>query len=360
MQAVGNNPSWFQPNNLFQEKGLNKVLIVTSNLFLNHAAGVGHPESPKRMEAIWDKLKEAELLTPDNTIEPRMATENEILTCHSSNYYQKLKELTSSLGKKEGSHAFKERSCKKKNVEGDFGYNFKTLESALYAAGAPLTAIDHILDPLNNIKRAYCISRPPGHHAHYPTGSGFCIFNNAVIAAKYAIQKGFAKVLIVDWDVHHGDGTQTMTERDPNIFYFSTHRDTSNGFYPGKSFGKREQTGISKGKGTVLNCPIDPDKVEDTRKAIRDAFDQDLTAAMISFKPNLVIISCGFDAHKNDSLVEGGLQLEDEDYAYLTEVCIRIADFYSEGRIVSILEGGYNLEAIANASKIHVETLARI
>lgn len=335
-------------------KAKEHVVIVTDKIFRKHITGDDHVESPKRVDAIKKALKQSGLKNKNNSLKPRKATREEILLCHTKKYYDEVKRQV--RGMTEETESFSTEACHAPYVEGDFQISPKTFKTSLFAAGAPLTAIDYILDEANNTKRAFAIVRPPGHHAHANTGSGFCVFNNVAIAARYALQKGIERVLIIDWDVHHGDGTQTLTEHDPSIFYFSTHKDTSRGFYPGPHWGRRSQKGKKEGKGTVLNCPINPDKVN-PREAVRKAFAEDLTIAMESFKPKLILISCGFDAHKNDTLV--GLGLEDEDYAFLTDISVQIANKHAEGRIVSILEGGYSLETIAGAAKVHVEALSK-
>jgi acetoin utilization deacetylase AcuC-like enzyme len=348
----------------------NRVVIVADKtIFMQHMTGKNfqgqdHPESPKRVEAIEEALREAGLMDPENTVRPRQATTEEITVCHDKSYQEELKRQINDLQVKRKQHAsFNSKILThdylpdraESNIPGDFEISPETLNVALYAAGAPLTSIEYILNKDNKTSRAFCIVRPPGHHAHQQTGSGFCVFNNVAIAAKHLTQNlGFQRVLIVDWDAHHGDGTQELTEDDEKIFYFSTHKDTINGFYPGTHWGRADQKGVGKGKGTVLNCPVQGSK-EECRMGILKAFREQLVPAMEIYKPDFVLISCGFDAHEKDPLV--GLGLKDEDYAELTSIVIDIA---KGAPIVSILEGGYNLDAIAEVAKVHVETLMRI
>lgn len=329
------------------------VLVANKTLFKQHWTGARHPEAPQRVEAIENALREAHLMDQHNTILPRLATSLEISLCHSNAYQKELKKQIEALQCKDKSYApFDNQACQTAHVPGDFQISPDTLNVALYAAGAPLTAIEYILNKENQTSRAFCIVRPPGHHAHYQTGSGFCVFNNVAIAAKHLTQNlGFKRVLIVDWDAHHGDGTQDLIEDDEKIFYFSTHRDTKDGFYPGSHWGKKEQHGV---KRNVLNCPVSGSQ-EKCREGILSAFESQLIPAMDKYKPDFVLISCGFDAHEHDSLV--GLGLTDEDYREMTRICVGIAEKYAQGRIVSVLEGGYNLEAIAGAAKVHVEAL---
>jgi acetoin utilization deacetylase AcuC-like enzyme len=324
------------------------VIVANKAVFMRHDTGWRHCESPQRVEAIEMALKEAHLMQPANTIMPRAASQAEVALCHASHYIQELRRQVTSLCDQR-SIPFDKTHHQFPHIAADFQISPSTYETALYAAGAPLSAIDYILNPSYQTKRAFCIVRPPGHHAHRDSGSGFCVFNSVAIAAKYLAQRGH-KVVIVDWDAHHGEGTQELVEKDPNIYYFSTHMDTANGFYPGPHWGHASDKGSYH---NVLNCPVSGTQ-ESCRKGILQAFDT-LESAMDTFKPDFLLISCGFDAHENDSLV--GLGLKDEDYMTMTKICIRIADKYAQGRIVSVLEGGYNLEAISGAAKVHVETL---
>lgn len=340
------------------EAGAAKRVLVVANqtLFKEHFTGDYHPESPQRVEAIEAALRNAGLMDEENSVHPREATTEEISRCHDKAYQNELKRQVEGL-----QHLYKEHShfdtshWKVDLVAGDFIICPKTLQIALFAAGAPLTAVEVILDEGNEISRAFCIVRPPGHHAHQHCGSGFCVFNNVAIAAKHLTSNlGFNRVLIVDWDGHHGDGTQDLTQEDPKIFYFSTHCDTSDGFYPGPDWGRPDQQGIGAGKGTVMNCPVSGTP-EECRRAIFEAFRSKLVPAMDKYQPEFLLISCGFDAHENDPLV--GLGLKDEDFGELTRICMAIAEKYAKGRIVSVLEGGYDLDALAGAAKAHVEAL---
>lgn len=351
---IENNEPRQQGDELLEVKKQAQRVIVVANkqVFMQHSTGMGHPESPKRVEAIENGLREAHLMNDKNTLKPREAQEDEIALCHSPQYMQELTNQLDQLQTKPDNYSqtFDKYQESLPEIPGDFQISKNTLKASLYAAGAPLTAIDYILDPENKTNRAFCIVRPPGHHAHQHTGSGFCVFNNVAIGAKYLAKMGY-KTAIVDWDAHHGDGTQELTEKDQNIFYFSTHKDTSNGFYPGRRWGCAEETGLYN---NVMNCPVSG-SANACREGILKAFER-FEAAMDQFKPDFILISCGFDAHKDDVLV--GLGLHDEDYKTMTQTCIHIADKYAKGRIVSVLEGGYNLEAISNAARAHVETLS--
>lgn len=328
------------------------IIIADKNIFMQHGTGPFHCESPLRVEAIEMALKQARLMDDENTLPPRQAKPEEIALCHDQIYVNELKRQIANLSNSSNDHSqtYQGKQYISPHIPGDFQISKNSYQVSLFAAGAPLTAIDYILNPANKASKAFCIVRPPGHHAHHQTGSGFCIFNNVAIAAKYLSKKGY-KVAIIDWDAHHGEGTQELVEQEKNIFYFSTHKDTSLPFYPGPEWGLSDQTGKYI---NVMNCPVSGNS-EICREAILKAF-QKFEATIGKFAPDFLLISCGFDAHENDSLV--GLGLKDEDYTSMTEICARIANKYSKGRIVSVLEGGYNLKAISGAAIAHVEALS--
>lgn len=330
------------------------VLVANKNIFMQHLTGPSHCESPQRVEAIEAALRQARLMNDENTLKPRKAKQKEIALCHDDVYVNELKRQIANIPARLNNYSQPYQGKKEfsPHIAGDFQISKNSYQVSLYAAGAPLTAIEYILNPLNKTLRAFCIVRPPGHHAHRQTGSGFCIFNNVAIAAKYLAKQGY-KTAIIDWDAHHGEGTQELVEQDKNIYYFSTHKDTTTDFYPGPDWGHADQTGKYN---NVMNCPVSGTQAA-CREAILRAFQQ-LESTIGAFAPDFLLISCGFDAHEHDTLV--GLGLKDEDYKSMTEICIRIANKYCQGRIVSVLEGGYNLEAISGAAKVHVEALGAL
>ena len=218
----------------------------------------------------------------------------------------------------------------------------------MYAAGGVLSAIDVVI--AGGVTNAFCCVRPPGHHATRDRGMGFCIFNNVAIAARYAQQRhGLAKVLIVDWDVHHGNGTQDIFYADGSVLYFSTHQQ---GWYPGT--GWEDETGAGNGKGATLNVPV---PAGTGGREVLAAFTDRLVPAADAFKPDLVLVSAGFDSDADDPL--GGLMLAAVDFGALTSVVADIARKHCDGRIVSVLEGGYNVDVLKTSVAAHVRVLTK-
>jgi acetoin utilization deacetylase AcuC-like enzyme len=311
--------------------------LITDPVYQHHLTGPGHPESPDRYACILSSLRSLNL----KLCQARDATEKEILLCHTPGYLNLLKKDAAACAASEiidGSFCIS---------TGDVQICPESFNIALRAVGGVLSGIDAVL--LGEAQNAFCLIRPPGHHACSDRGMGFCLFNNIAIGARYAqLRYQIRNILIVDWDVHHGNGTQEIFYTDPSIFYFSTHQSHH---YPGT--GSEEEVGSGLGIGTVLNCPIAPG--EESRAQILHSFQEKLVPAMEKYKPELVMVSAGFDAHFGDPL--GRLNLTDEDFSLLTEIVKNIARQYSGGRIVSALEGGYNLQAVASAAKAHVYAL---
>jgi len=310
-----------------------RVGLVYSPVYKKHVPHLSHPERPQRLDAIMEALAEPELADLLARIEPRAATEDEIRLCHTADYIRQVRHDIQS-----GAETLS---------TGDTDVCRDSLEAALLAAGGVLAAVDAVV--AGTVKTAFCAVRPPGHHATPDRGMGFCIFNNVAIAARYAQKKhGISRVLIADWDVHHGNGTQEIFYEDGTVFFFSTHQWP---WYPGT--GSAAETGRGPGKGTTLNCPF---PAGTDGEAIVAAFREKLLPAANALKPELVLISAGFDSRHGDPL--GMFHISDEQFAELTGIIKQIAGDHAGGRVVSVLEGGYSLEGLAAASAAHVRALA--
>jgi acetoin utilization deacetylase AcuC-like enzyme len=308
--------------------------LLADPIYRRHLAGrLDHPERPERYDAVIHALETSGLAHKLTRIPARAATEDELLLCHTPEYLR----------------------IARRDVEagrpylstGDTDIDANSWDVAANAAGGVLNAVDAVMT--GKTRNAFCAVRPPGHHANAVRGMGFCLFNNVAIAARHAQQKhGIDRVLIVDWDVHHGNGTQDIFYSDPSVFFFSTHQWP---LYPGT--GRANETGEGPAEGTTMNFPFPAGA---GRAEILGAVRNSLIPAARKFRPDLVLISAGFDSRIGDLL--GQFTLTDEDFADLTRAVMEIADAHAGGRIVSLLEGGYNLNGLASASSRHVEALA--
>lgn len=297
---------------------------------LLHDMGDGHPESPDRLSAIEDRLARDPALCAllRREIAPA-ATREQIERAHDSRLVDAIERASPATGLRQ--------------IDPDTAMNPYTLEAIRHAAGAAVRATD--LVATGEVDNAFCAVRPPGHHAERARAMGFCLFNNVAIGALHALEAhGFDRVAVVDFDVHHGNGTQAIFWADPSVMYASTHEMP---LYPGT--GAENETGEA---GTIVNAPL---KAGDGGEAFRAAFEQRILPRLNAFAPEFLIISAGFDAHRRDPL--GNLNLVEADYIYATEALIAIADRHARGRIVSVLEGGYDLQALANSTAAHVATL---
>lgn len=298
----------------------------------DHTTGEGHPERPARFDAVAKALSSAGHAEAMQRIESRPVTDDEVLTCHTAAYL-KMAERDVAVGH----HMLS---------TGDTEIGPKSLEVARRAAGGALHAVDAICT--GKVANAFCVVRPPGHHATPGRGMGFCIFNNVAIAARYAQKKyGVKRVLIADWDVHHGNGTQDIFYSDGSVYFFSTHQSP---WYPGT--GAVQETGEGAGKGATMNCPF---AAGSGSEEIAGAFRKRLVPAMDDYKPEFVILSAGFDSRAGDPL--GRFRLTDSDFTALTGTMLEIADKHAKGRLLSVLEGGYSLEGLAAAATAHVQAL---
>jgi acetoin utilization deacetylase AcuC-like enzyme len=298
-----------------------------------HLAGVQHPERPERFDAVMDGLRKAGLLDRLEPLAARTATEAELQLCHTPEYLQTAKHDV--------------RAGYDYLTTGDTEITPNSWDIALLGAGGVLNAVDAVVT--GRARNAFCAVRPPGHHATPTRGMGFCLLNNIAIGARYAQHRhGMERILIVDWDVHHGNGTQDIFYADGSVFFFSTHQWP---LYPGT--GRADETGAGAGKGTTMNFPF---PAGSGRKEILGAIEQALLPAADRFRPDLVMISAGFDSRIGDLL--GGFTLTDVDFADLTRTVMAMAAKHAGGRVVSVLEGGYTLSGLASAAAAHVETLA--
>ena len=302
------------------------LALYTHTAMLDHRPGAGHPERPERLTAVLEALDAADLDLM--RIEARPALRAEIERVHPAALVDALFEASPAAGLAA--------------VDADTVMSPGSLKAALLAAGAVIGAVEAVAR--GEIQRAFCAVRPPGHHAEPERPMGFCLFSSVAIAARAAQAAGLARVAIVDFDVHHGNGTQAVVETDPSLFYASIHQLP---LYPGT--GDEDETGV----GNVVNAPAPPHAA---RELWRGLFETRLIPALDAFAPDLVLISAGFDAHRRDPLAQQSL--EAEDFAWATRALVEAAGA-AKGRVVSSLEGGYDLEALGRSAAAHVEALAR-
>ncbi len=317
----------------YKEMG-KKTGFVYHEKFLEHDTGLSHPEKPERLQAIVNHLQEKGVWQKLHHLIIDEAPLEVITKVHSQRHVQFVKER-----------------CEKGFTildQGDTTVCEKSYDIALLAAGGVISAVDTVMSGV--LKNVFCAIRPPGHHAETNAPMGFCLFNNAAIAARYAQSKyNIRRVAILDWDVHHGNGTQEIFYNDPSVFYISIHQYP---FYPGS--GSKSEKGEGDGKGFNLNCPM---RAGSGEKEYLEVFRKEVIPAIDGFHPQLMIISAGFDAHKEDPLAN--MNLTDDTYKIITEIVAETAEKYSEGRIISVLEGGYHLKALSCSVQKHIEALLK-
>jgi acetoin utilization deacetylase AcuC-like enzyme len=308
------------------------TLLYTDPIFLDHDTGA-HPETAGRVRTINEMLDTTGLrarCTPGrfSPLDPAA-----VIWVHSPEMVDRVRQAAEAGGGR---------------LDPDTVVSPASYHVGLAAAGVCVAAVDAVLDGAD--RTALAVVRPPGHHATPTQSMGFCLFNSIALAVHHARHgRGVNRVLIVDWDVHHGNGTQDIFYADPSVFFYSIHR-YGNGFYPGT--GAAEETGTGAGTGTTLNAPI---RFGTSRADYHAHFAGSLARAADACKPELVLVSAGFDAHRLDPI--GNLGLEEEDYATLTQQVIEVARTHAGGRLVSCLEGGYHWQATANSLKTHLDTI---
>jgi acetoin utilization deacetylase AcuC-like enzyme len=307
--------------------------LVADSFCKEHFTGHGHPESPARFDVVARAIEQSDLRDKLTKIAGKPVDEERLELCHNSDYIALAREEI--------------RSGTAELSTGDTAVSERSWDVALAMIGHLCATVDAVVR--REVSTAFCIMRPPGHHATENRGMGFCIFNNVALAARYAQrQHGIERVLIVDWDVHHGNGTQEIFYSDGSVFFFSTHQSP---WYPGS--GMADETGEGAGKGTTLNCPFPAGA---GRAEIYGAMQERLIPAADRFRPDLVLVSAGFDSRTGDPL--GLFRLNDDDFADMTHLVRDIAERHASGRVVSVLEGGYNLSGLASAALAHARALA--
>ncbi len=308
-----------------------KVGIVLDKLYVDHDNGPGHPETYERVLAIVDMLNFTKLIDEVVKIEPRDATREEITLVHTPEHFDK---IASTKGKH---RVF---------LDADTTTCAVSFDAALRASGGLLSAIDSVLS--GDVDRAFPIVRPPGHHAEADRPMGFCLFNNVAVGAAYLTEvKGLERVMVIDWDVHHGNGTQHIFEDNPNVLFFSTHQFP---FYPGT--GAAEEVGSGDGKGYTVNVPMSPGMGDIEFIKI---YEEILNPIIEQYMPEFILVSAGFDIFIEDPL--GGMKVTPEGFAKLARMLTDQAERVSGGKIVFLLEGGYNLDGLWISTKEMIKEL---
>lgn len=304
------------------------TLLVTHPACLNHLPPQGHPERPDRLRAIERVLEDERYQALARDLAP-LGEIDRITLCHPLDYVEQIRDASPEHGLV--------------RIDADTTMSPGTYEAALRAVGAAVYAVDEVMT--GKAANAFCAVRPPGHHAETARPMGFCLFNNAAIAARHAQDRyDIGRVAVVDFDVHHGNGSQDIFWDDPSVMYCSTHEMP---LFPGT--GSASERGR---RNTIVNAPL---RAGDGGEAFRSAFETVILPRLREFQPELMIISAGFDAHTRDPLAT--LNLVEADFAWVTKKLMEIADSTAKNRVVSVLEGGYDLEGLSRSVAVHVSTL---
>jgi len=304
----------------------NRTGVVIDERYLRHGEGYYHPESPRRLEALYAMLQQTDMAGKYTVIAPRYATHEEIGLVHSPSY---IGLVASTAGKSYYS------------LDADTQTSPESYDTAKLAVGGVLNAIEAVMT--GQVDNAFAFVRPPGHHAGKERGAGFCLFNNVAVGARYALGKyGLKRILVADWDLHHGDGTQEIFYRDQRVLYFSTHQYPA---YPGS--GTFTETGQGQGVGYTVNVPLKA-RTDDALHV--KSFRGILQPVAMKFQPELVLLSAGFDSYFQDPL--GDMRVTPKGYVYMMRIIMDIAEACCGGRLVAVLEGGYNVDGLTESVKL--------
>ena len=305
--------------------------FVSHDDCLEHIAGPNHPEQPARVQVIRDRLAESSLASELDLLTPDEAERSALEAVHDPRYVDLVEETVRSGGGQ---------------LDPDTRAGSGSDRAARLASGGVLQAVDRVMD--GEWQNAFVACRPPGHHAERDRAMGFCLFNHVAVAAAHLRSRhGLERVAILDWDVHHGNGTQHIFEADPTVFYASLHQFPH---YPGT--GAERERGVGAGEGATLNCPMESGSGDREWLAVTE---QRVLPTLEAFRPDFVLVSAGFDAHRDDPLA--GCNLSTEGFRELTKMLLAFAASATESRLVSLLEGGYDLAALADCARVHLEEL---
>jgi acetoin utilization deacetylase AcuC-like enzyme len=312
---------------------MNSTGLIYHPDYLLHETGGYHPESPVRLQSVMERLEETGLMKRLRVVRPgppRPDLSSWIAQVHQSGHLERLERLRPEAGTA--------------RLDADTVVSSESYRVARLAVEGTLAAADGIMT--GQFTNAFCAVRPPGHHAESDRAMGFCLLNNVAIAARYLQRRhAVSRVMIVDWDVHHGNGTQHIFEEDPTVFYFSIHQFP---LYPGT--GREDERGRGPGEGYTLNCPLPPRQGDDEYMTV---FEKSLRPAVESFHPDFILISAGFDAHRDDPLAD--MRVTEDGFGEMTRMINDWAHVYCQGRVLSCLEGGYNLDALGRSVERHLE-----
>jgi acetoin utilization deacetylase AcuC-like enzyme len=311
---------------------MGRTALIHHPVFLEHDSGPAHPECPERLTSILNAIESGPRHDGLVALTPSAAQESDLITVHSAKHIEAVRSW-SGAGRPVA-------------ITDDTLVSQRTFEAAIHATGAALLAVDEVMT--GRVAHAFSIHRPPGHHAEYEQCMGFCYFNHVAVAARHLQQRhGLERVAIIDWDVHHGNGTQHCFEEDPSVYFFSVHEHP---LYPGT--GLHEERGIGAGQGHTLNIPVPSGHGDADYERI---FVDELRPAIDAFRPQFILISAGFDAHERDPL--SSIRLSEQGFERMTEIVVELAQQHCQGRLVSLLEGGYDHQATAASAATHLNTL---